>query len=117
GTGDKKVQAYNVRVCLTTDPENMIPITRPPDYDSTKYELLARYIQAHRLNNIRQVFYKIDPVPNQKTDINDGCPFSTDYIGANWDYPEGDYDRMEEILEDHHSFTKSLIYFVVHDPR
>jgi hypothetical protein len=117
GTGDAKIQAYNVRVVLTSDSLNRIPITRPDDYDSTKYTLLARYIAAHRLDNIRQIFFKIDPVPNLKTDINDGCPFSTDYIGANWEYPEGDYKRREEILEDHHSFTKGLIYFAGHDPR
>ena len=117
GTGDDKVQAYNVRIVLTSDPENMIPITRPHDYDSTKYELLIRYVDAHKLDHIRQVLWKIDPVPNQKTDINDGCPFSTDYIGANWDYPEADYARRKEILDDHHSFTKGLIYFIGHDPR
>lgn len=117
GTGDDKVQAYNVRTVLTTDPANMIPITRPPDYDSSKYELLIRYVDAHKLDHIRQVLWKIDPVPNQKTDINDGCPFSTDYIGANWDYPEADYARRQEILDDHHSFTRGLIYFIGHDPR
>jgi hypothetical protein len=117
GTGDNKVQAYNVRIVLTTNPDNMIPITRPPDYDSMKYELLIRYVNAHRLDHIRQVLWKIDPVPNQKTDINDGCPYSTDYIGANWDYPEADYTRREEILNAHHSFTKGLIYFIGHDPR
>jgi hypothetical protein len=117
GTGGDKVQAYNVRIVLTTDPDNMIPITRPPDYDSMKYELLIRYVRAHKLDHIRQVLWKIDPVPNQKTDINDGCPYSTDYIGANWDYPEADYARREEILDAHHSFTKGLIYFIGHDPR
>ncbi|NND31393.1 MAG: FAD-dependent oxidoreductase, partial [Saprospiraceae bacterium] len=117
GTGDKKVQAYNVRVCLTSHPANKIPITRPDGYDSTNYELLARYIAAHKLNNIRQVLFKIDPVPNLKTDINDGCPFSTDYIGANWDYPEADYKTREEILQEHHRFTKGLLYFIGHDKR
>lgn len=117
GTGDSKIQAYNVRIVLTKNPDNMIPITRPEDYDSTKYELLARYIQAHKLDDIRQIFMSIGSVPNMKTDINDGCPFSTDYIGANWDYPEGDYERREEILADHHSFTKGLLWFAGHDPR
>ncbi len=117
GTGDDKVQAYNVRVCLTTDTTNFITLTRPDDYDSSKYTLLARYIAAHKLDNIRQVLFKIDPVPNQKTDINDGCPFSTDYIGANWDYPEADYARRKEILDDHHSFTKGLLFFIGHDSR
>lgn len=117
GTGDKKIQAYGVRVVFTTDPNNRIPVARPDDYDSTKYELLIRYINAHKLKNIRQIFYKIDPVPNLKTDINDGCPFSTDHIGFNWDYPDASYKRREEILKDHHSFTKGLIYFAGHDPR
>ncbi|XOV93464.1 MAG: FAD-dependent oxidoreductase [Bacteroidota bacterium] len=117
GAGDDKVQAYNVRIVLTTDPDNLIPITKPADYDSTKYELLIRYVNAHQFDHIRQVLFKIDPVPNQKTDINDGCPYSTDYIGANWDYPEADYARREEILGEHHSFTKGLIYFIGHDPR
>ncbi len=116
GTGDDKVQAYNVRMCLTSNPADKIPITRPTDYDSTQYELMARYIAAHDVKELKQLF-KIDPVPNMKTDINDGCPFSTDFIGANWDYPEGSYSRREEILENHHSFTKGMIYFVGHDPR
>ncbi|MEO6950085.1 MAG: FAD-dependent oxidoreductase [Ginsengibacter sp.] len=117
GTGDKKIQAYGVRVVLTTDPNNRINITRPSDYDSTKYELLIRYINAHKLRNIRQIFFKIDPVPNLKTDFNDGCPFSTDHIGFNWDYPDASYERREEILKDHHSFTKGLLYFAGHDSR
>ncbi len=29
GTGDKKVQAYNYRICLTDNPSNMIPIVQP----------------------------------------------------------------------------------------
>lgn len=33
GTGDKKVQTYNFRICLTNDPANRIPITRPEGYD------------------------------------------------------------------------------------
>ena len=40
GSGDDKVQAYNFRICLTDVAENSIPIERPADYDSTRYELL-----------------------------------------------------------------------------
>src|SRR5262249_7891592 len=29
GTGDKKVQAYNFRLCLTDSAENQIPVTKP----------------------------------------------------------------------------------------
>jgi hypothetical protein len=46
GTGDKKIQAYNFRICLSNDSSNRIPITRPANYDSTRYELLLRYLAA-----------------------------------------------------------------------
>src|SRR3569833_1288753 len=46
GTGDKKVQAYNYRICLTDNKNNMTPITRPAGYDSTWYELLVRLMHA-----------------------------------------------------------------------
>ena len=45
------------------------------------------------------------------------CPFSTDYNGMNWDYPEGDYATREKIWQDHYDFTIGLFYFLGHDPR
>ncbi len=116
GAGDDKVQAYNIRLCLTTDKNNRIPMEEPDNYDPARYELLARYM-ATKDSLVLQDLIKISPVPNQKTDINDGCPFSTDYIGANWDYPEGNYQTREEIIRDHYVFTQGLLYFIGHDSR
>ena len=45
GSGDKKVQAYNFRICLSGDPSNQIANTRPEDYDPTRYELLLRVLE------------------------------------------------------------------------
>ncbi|MFC2123497.1 FAD-dependent oxidoreductase [Bacteroidota bacterium] len=122
GQGDKKIQAYNFRVCLTKDIGNRIPITRPDTYDSSKYELLARYIEAEMDITLGRRVRKpgiltITMLPNLKTDINDGGVFSTDYIGANWDYPEGDYHTRQKIWDDHLAFTKGLLYFIGHSPR
>jgi hypothetical protein len=116
GEGDKKIQAYNFRMCLSKHPENQIPVDVPENYDASKYELLGRYVVENPPKSLQDLI-KISPVPNQKTDINDGCPFSTDYIGANWDYPEGDYQTRESIIKDHTDFTKGLIYFIGHDQR
>lgn len=119
GEGDKKIQAYNFRTCLTTDEKNRIPIERPSRYDSLTYELLARYVRAKNLQSISQVL-TISPMPNLKTDINDGghgCPFSTDYNGMNWEYPEGDYAVREKIRRGHYDFTIGLLYFLGHDSR
>lgn len=119
GQGDHKIQAYNFRACLTTAEENKIPLSRPANYDSLQYELLYRYIEAKKLTSISQVL-TISPMPNKKTDINDGghgCAFSTDYNGMNWEYPEGSYRTREQIWLDHYDFTAGLFYFLGHDPR
>ena len=56
GTGDKKVQAYNYRITLTDDPDNMIPITRPEGYDSTRYELLLRQKEVQPWKSLDDIF-------------------------------------------------------------
>jgi FAD-dependent oxidoreductase family protein len=122
GAGDRKIQAYNFRVCLTTDPDNRIPFTEPAGYEPLRYELLARWIAAVpnlqlRSKGKNKGILKIDSMPNQKTDINDGCPASTDYIGANWEYPEGDYETRDSIIQQHVDYTKGLLWFLASDPR
>ena len=116
GSGDKKVQAYNFRICLANVPSNRIPITRPEDYDSTKYELLLRYIQKIDAKDLKP-FLKVDVMPNGKTDINNKGPFSTDMIGMNYDYAEADYETRKQIVQAHENYTKGLLYFIGHDSR
>ncbi|HET6542631.1 MAG TPA: FAD-dependent oxidoreductase [Chryseolinea sp.] len=116
GTGDKKVQAYNFRICLSRDPQNRISITRPPGYDSTRYELLLRVLEKEP-NRPFNLILKPDIMPNNKTDINNNGPFSTDMIGVNYDYPEADYNRRAEIIKNLESYNKGLLYFIGHDPR
>jgi hypothetical protein len=113
GSGDTKIQAYCFRLCLTQHPENRIPITKPEGYDSTQYELLAR-LSATRWD---EFFGKYDPIPNLKTDVNNHGPFSFDNIGMNWDYPEASYERRKEIINEHISYQKGLLYFMTTDLR
>lgn len=116
GTGDKKVQAYNFRICLTNKPENRVEITRPAGYDSTKYELLLRYLEKKPAKDLWG-FLKFDLMPNGKTDINNWGPFSTDMIGMNYSYPEAGYAEREKIYREHETYTKGLLYFAGHDAR
>ena len=116
GAGDKKIQTYNFRLCLTNDPANRIGITKPADYDPARYELLLRVLEkkpAKALNG----FMKVDLMPNNKTDINNNGAFSTDMIGMNYDYPEASYATREKIQAAHASYVKGFLYFVGHDPR
>ncbi|WP_225979823.1 FAD-dependent oxidoreductase [Pseudobacter ginsenosidimutans] len=116
GSGDQQVQAYNYRICLSNDPANRIAIRRPADYDSSRYELLLRFIDQANPPDLKPIL-KIDLMPNNKTDINNKGPFSTDMIGMNHQYPEADYATRERIRWEHESYTKGLLYFIGHDPR
>ncbi|MCB0631574.1 MAG: FAD-dependent oxidoreductase [Lewinella sp.] len=113
GKGDNKVQAYCFRTCLTKVPENRLQFERPADYDSTQYELLLRIYDS----GWRETFNKFDPIPNLKTDVNNHGPFSFDNIGMNYDYPEASYERRREIIKEHESYQKGLLYFIANDPR
>lgn len=117
GTGDGMVQAYNYRICLTDREENRIPIDRPAEYDSTRYELLLRLMEAQPGKRVLNDYFIWSKMPGGKTDINNRGGFSTDMIGMNHAYPEATYGQRDSILGAHISYTKGLLYFVGHDQR
>jgi hypothetical protein len=116
GSGDKKVQAYNFRICLSNRPDNRVPIERPDNYDSSRYELLLRYL-GKKVPGDLWGFLKFDLMPNNKTDINNNGPFSTDMIGNSDHYPEADYATRKKIQKQHEDYVKGLLYFIGHDKR
>lgn len=113
GTGDSKLQAYNFRMCLSRHPDNRLPFPKPDNYDAFRYELLARVYAA----GWDETFDKFDPIPNLKTDTNNHGPFSTDYIGKNYAYPEASYEERREIIKEHKDYQMGLMYFLANDPQ
>lgn len=117
GAGNTMVQAYNFRICLTDDPNNRVPITRPVGYDSTWFELLVRLLDAQPDKRSVHNYLHFGRMPNRKTDINNNGAFSTDMIGMNYAYPEGSYPTRDSILANHLLYNKALLYFLGHDKR
>jgi len=113
GTGDKKVQAYGFRMCLTDHPENRIPFEKPPGYEEQNYELLFRNYEAGET----RVPWINSPMPNRKTDTNNNHGFSTDFIGQNHDYPEASYETRDKIIEAHREYQKGLMWSLAYHPR
>ncbi len=113
GDGDHRVQAYNFRLCLTDAGDNKIPFPKPKDYSVLRYELLLRYYEAgfDKIPWIRSM------MPNRKTDINNRHGFSSDNIGANYGYPDGDYAVREKIIAEHISYQKGLMWTLANHPR
>ena len=124
GEGDKKIQAYCFRMCLTDHPENRIPFQKPANYDEVNYELLFRNYEA-RKGPIREMYsygnsllpWINSSMPNRKTDTNNKFGFSTDYIGRNYDYPEASYAEREGIIEDHRNYQMGLMWTLANHPR
>ncbi len=112
GEGDARVQAYNFRLCLTREEANQLPFPCPAGYDPERYELLRRYLAT----GVWDVLHLSRALPCGKTDTNNYGGFSSDHIGANYDWPEATYARREEIFADHVAYHQGLLYFVTHDP-
>ncbi|XOV95318.1 MAG: FAD-dependent oxidoreductase [Bacteroidota bacterium] len=117
GSGDKKIQAYCYRLCMSNHPDNRVPFPRPADYDSTQYEILLRVFNGPSFEMHNDWFGKFDTIPNRKTDTNNRGPVSSDNIGMNYDYPEASYERRKEILDEHISYQQGLLWFAANDPR
>jgi hypothetical protein len=116
GAGDKKIQAYNFRLCMTQRPDLRVPFPKPANYDPARYELLARYLAKRPDVKVGQLMNPVK-MPNGKSDTNNNGPFSTDHIGANWAYPEADFATRQRIWQDHVDYTQGLLFFLANDPR
>ena len=113
------VQAYCYRLCLTTNPANMIPLSRPVDYDARKYEIVARFIEACLAigDDIDlRWFSKHDPLPHDKWDFNTAT-FGGNLPGASWAWPEASYIEREKIAQEHESYHRGLLHFLASDRR
>jgi hypothetical protein len=120
-----------------------VAFPKPRRYDPERYELLAQMLEEmdeikraaaasgatagepaggdpmYRLKQpwSLQDVMKPDPLPNGKTDTNNNGAFSTDYIGGNYEYPDGDYATRERIGQAHVDYVQGFFYFLQNDPR
>lgn len=113
GEGDRRVQAYCFRLCTTDAPANRVAWPKPEGYDPLRYELLLRNFEAGDL----RVPWNPVHMPNRKTDTNNNFAISTDNIGMNYEYPDGDYATRERIFREHETYQKGLLWTLANSPR
>ncbi len=121
GSGDARVQAYNFRLILTPDRHNQTRFTKPASYDPLRYEVLRRFIEAVQRERgtpptLGELFLIRYDLPWFKADFNNRGPFSTDYLGHSYGYPNGSYAQRARIWRDHVNYTKGLLFYVANDP-
>jgi hypothetical protein len=121
GAADRRVQAYNFRVCMTKTAANRASWPKPAGYTPARYELLARYLPALEAALKRPVtmsdVMKPDLLQNGKTDTNNNGAFSTDFIGGSYGYPNGSYAERGRIRQAHVDYIQGFLYFLATDPR
>lgn len=115
GSGDKKIQAYNFRMwAVAADSGN--PWPKPADYNADTYALLLRYLTT-RPDFPWDWTYQYGPVKLNIGDSNSAGPFSTDFVGGNYDWPDADYPTREKIFQAHVTYQQGLMWFLSHDER
>jgi hypothetical protein len=121
GSADKGIQAYNFRLIATNVASNRVPWPKPRDYNPARYELLARFLEAFVKNEGRSPVLNevtlVALIPNGKADFNNRGPFSTDWIGKNYEYPEGSYAVRARLWQEHIDYIQGFYYFLAHDKR
>lgn len=132
GQGDRRVQAYNFRVCMTDDPALKIDWARPARFDERQYVLATRWFNSDKdryneqlrdwSDNPSDVPLKFDRLPNttpggyHKTDTNNHGAVSSDFIGANYAWPEGDYATRERIFQQHVAYQQGFYWHMANCP-
>jgi hypothetical protein len=110
---DHRVQAYCFRMCLTDVPENRVPFEQPQGYDEFEYELLFRNFEAGE----NRIPWLPGGMPNRKTDTNNRWGFSTNMIGVNYEYPDGNYATREAIIDEQEHYQRGVMWTLANHPR
>jgi hypothetical protein len=113
GGGDHRVQAYNLRMCVTDAADNKLPFEKPAGYREEDFELLFRNFEA---GETRAPWNPI-MMPNRKTDANNNFGVSSDYIGMNYAWADGDYATREKLFQEHLLYHRGLLWTLTNHPR
>jgi hypothetical protein len=98
GNGDDRIQGYNYRIILSSDPNNQIPVADPERFDPA---VLCELEYAQR----------VEPLPNQKISWN--RPLLLEDLRS---YIEGDRAARQAIMDRHWDTSLALLYFIQNDP-
>lgn len=112
--GDKKIMTYSFRLCLTTDPDNRVPMPKPDNYDPARFEIVRRALAAGE----KGVGFDRYPLPGGKLDGNNsiGRQFSIGLVGGGNQWHSADEAGRKKIWQAHKQYTLEFIHFLTTDP-
>ncbi|MFN0172987.1 MAG: FAD-dependent oxidoreductase [Bryobacteraceae bacterium] len=134
GEGDRRLQAYTFRLCLSSNPANQYVLRAPPPgYDRTRYLGYLEDVAAGRMaapktmkpdrGYLARTFntavraLSIAEIPNRKSDVNmNPRPLGFVFAEENAGYAEAGWEQREKITERIRNLTLGLLYFLQNDP-
>lgn len=132
GEEDRWVEPYDFRLCFTDSPGNSVPITKPPSYNASEWELWRRiYAESPPKSLSSAGLTCLGPIPHDYTDCGTdmlgrnrackkcdmlGMNHGTDMLGGSWGYPNGTTAERDAIWRAHVEFTRGLLWFWASDP-
>ncbi len=127
GQGDKRIQGYTYRLCLSVDPANGYVMKEPPpEYRREVYLGYLEDWKAGRLHDsnpnrigagtvIRA--FTLTAIPNQKYDANSyAMALTYPFAEESEQYPDGSPEVRQRIVERIRNLTLGLLWFMQHDP-
>jgi hypothetical protein len=111
--GDANVMVYSFRLCLTTDPDNRMPIPEPDQYDPARFEVVRRALKAKS----GRVAFDLYDLPGGKLDGNNsiGGQFSIGFVGGGKGWCEASAAGRAAIWEAHKQYTLEFYRFLTTD--
>ncbi len=122
GEKDKKVQGYNFRIIMSNDSDNRRLIEKPVNYKRGNFLPLSEVLTSGKVSHVfsenRDGIFRIQMLPNQKSDMNDikNSPVRMALLGKNYEYPEGSAEVRKRIIREHKEHNLGMLYFVQNDP-
>ena len=108
---------YNIRLNLSTETNNSVPIEKPDNYDPMQYELLARSLSSGELKRAGQIF-GFYGMPGGKRECNNRqfSIVSMSMPGEQTAWAEASFEERKEIHKKYREYTHGLLWFLKTNP-
>ncbi len=124
GSADPRIQAYNYRYYVTSDPARRAPLTPPAGYDAKDFELVGRYVEFLKASitdpkELKKSLARIFPGWMNAGEYNyhRNSLITMAPVGISYLYADGDYVTKAKVWKAHQDYLRGLHHFMSTDAR
>ncbi len=119
GSASEVPICYNIRLNLTTNEVNKVPIGKPANYDPIQHELLARALEADLLKDLKSIIGLYPMGESSKRELNNRqfSIVSMSIPGLQTSWAEASFKEREEIHQKYRDYTHGMLWFLKTNPR